>query len=329
MNRDDEEQMEMTETEALYVEFVRLVDEGDAVGIEEYAKLHPQHRDALLEIHRIDRLLAGRSAHSSFSLSESLRRSFGEDVDPGVTLEEEEDVSGSDLAEGILARLGERQGTFGRYHLKGEVARGGQGVVVRVWDTDLRRHLAMKVIIGRDESSSDDEVASTNARALMRFLDEAQITCQLDHPGIVPVHELGVDSTGRAYFTMKLVKGRTLKEVFDEYSRGEGEWTQTRLLGVLLKVCESMSYAHAKGVIHRDLKPSNIMVGKFGEAYVMDWGLAHVLGQKDRKDIRIKPSVEQSAELHTERRSALSDTPDSPLLTMDGDVVGTPSFMSP
>jgi hypothetical protein len=114
------------------------------------------------------------------------------------------------------------------------------------------------------------------------------VTSQLDHPGVVPVHELGLDQRGKVYFTMRLVKGRTASEVF-AMARAEKEgWTTTRALEVVLKVCDTMAYAHDKGVLHRDLKPSNVMVGRFGEVYVMDWGLAKVLGQADRHDLRIR-----------------------------------------
>jgi len=105
-----------------------------------------------------------------------------------------------------------------------------------------------------------------------------QVTAQLDHPGIVAVHELGLDAAGRAYFTMKLVKGRDLGRIF-ELARAEQEgWNLPRAVGALIKACQAVAFAHTKGVIHRDLKPANVMVGRFGEVYVMDWGLAKVTG---------------------------------------------------
>src|SRR5688572_17822458 len=166
----------------------------------------------------------------------------------------------------LLGKLAGRKETYERYQPRGDIAKGGQGTVVQVWDEDLHRNLAMKVLTGK---TADGPGPQVTPRALARFLEEAQVTGQLDHPGIVPIHELGLDGAGRVYFTMKLVKGRTLKEVFQLIEKGEEGWNRTRALSVMLKVCEAMAYAHHKGVVHRDIKPANVMVGRFGEVYVM------------------------------------------------------------
>ncbi|MGK0483426.1 MAG: tRNA A-37 threonylcarbamoyl transferase component Bud32 [Planctomycetota bacterium] len=222
-----------------------------------------------------------------------------------------------------LKKRGERP----RYKIVGEFARGGMGAILRVWDRDLRRTLAMKVVLGQGEPQQGD-TPPVDERTLGRFVDEAQITGQLDHPGIVPVHEIGIDKDGQVFFTMRLVQGIDLRKVFEQLREGEADWTQTRVLGVILKVCEAMAYAHSKGVIHRDLKPANIMVGRFGEVYVMDWGLAYIRGTSDSKDVRIQPpDASLISRVLTDRREGLPA--DSPLLTMDGDVVGTPAYMSP
>jgi len=223
----------------------------------------------------------------------------------------------------VLVRLAGRGAPATRYRLEGEIGHGGMGAVLGVWDEDLRRHLAMKVMLAKSAGATPDP------KLLARFLEEAQVTGQLDHPGIVPVHELGLDAEGRVYFTMKLVKGKTLRDVFDELARGEGGWTQARVLSLLLKVCEAMSYAHAKGVIHRDLKPANVMVGRFGEVFVMDWGLAKVIGHEDAKDLRIRSAPVLTSEIKSDRHEHVGEAPDSPLYTMDGDVVGTPAYMPP
>ena len=249
--------------------------------------------------------------------------------------EREETQAGESIASGssdsasseILQQLSDHGSKKSRYQLKGEVARGGMGAILKVWDEDLRRDLAMKVVLGKQGEGSTPAV---DERTLSRFLEEAMVTGQLDHPGVVPVHELGVDSEGRVYFTMRLVKGRDLKAIFDLVKTGEEGWNRTRALGVLLKACEALGYAHAKGVVHRDLKPANIMVGRDGEVYVMDWGLAKVRGRKDTRDLRMKLADSSSQKsLRTLRRDEVEETPGSPLVTMDGAVVGTPSFMSP
>src|SRR5262249_6099679 len=139
----------------------------------------------------------------------------------------------------------------------------------------------------------------------------------------------GLDQRGGVFFTMRLVRGRDLKELFELVLQGDPEWTQTRALWVMLKVCDAMAYAHSKGVIHRDLKPANVMVGRFGEVYVMDWGLARVVGQPDRHDLRLRNEASSLSMVESERRADASHSADSVLFTMDGDVVGTPAYMAP
>jgi len=212
-----------------------------------------------------------------------------------------------------------------RYSNPVEIARGGMGVVFRVWDEVLRRRLAMKVSRVGTVSSSSASGASSRSLATARFLEEAQVTGQLDHPGVVPLHDVGVDAGGRAFFTMQLVEGRSLAEVF-ELSRNGGEgWSSTRVFSVLIRVCETLAYAHSKGVIHRDVKPSNIMVGRYGETYVMDWGLAKVIGRRDLYDLRVDDDLALDGSVRTDR----SEEELSLLATVDGTVVGTPSFMPP
>ncbi len=231
----------------------------------------------------------------------------------------------------LLQRLEARAQSGERYRFQEELARGGMGAILRVWDADLRRDLAMKVQLETPGQGVRrlPESAGESA-AIERFLEEAQVTAQLDHPGIVPVHELGVDRDGRSYFTMKLVRGRTLAEVFRFVLGGAPGWTRVRALGVLLKVCEAVGYAHAKGVIHRDLKPGNVMVGQFGEVYVMDWGLSKVLGRADTRGARLAPAASAAENLvRTDRQASVEADPASPLLTRDGSVLGTPAYMPP
>jgi len=171
-------------------------------------------------------------------------------------------AAGNATSEELLDRL-KRPRRGGERYVEGEeLARGGMGSIVRAHDDDLDRDVAMKVMLGR------------GSRQVARFLEEARVTGHLEHPGVVPVHELGVDERGRVFFTMRLIEGRDLREIIRLVrARAEG-WTLTRALEVLLKVCDTVAYAHSRGVVHRDIKPANVRVGSFGEVYVMDWGLA-------------------------------------------------------
>ena len=208
-----------------------------------------------------------------------------------------------------------------RYEVLGEVARGGMGVILKVRDRGFRRELAMKVLPDETFQAGSTRVETQRSS---RFLDEAQVTGQLEHPGVIPVYEVGLDEDRRLFFTMRLVKGMTLTEVFEHARAGTEGWTLTRALGVLLKVCETMAFAHDKGVVHRDLKPANVMVGRFGETYVMDWGLAKVTGDAQQE--------ERDASMHsvlTTARAEEGARGDTSHATLEGQVMGTPAYMPP
>ncbi len=201
----------------------------------------------------------------------------------------------------------------GRYQLLGEIGHGGMGAVLKGRDPDLGRDLAVKILL--DEHQDDPEL-------VRRFIEEAQIGGQLQHPGIVPVYELGQFGDRRPYFTMKLVKGRTLAALLKE--RAGPTHDLPRFLGIFEQVCQTMAYAHARGVIHRDLKPSNIMVGAFGEVQVMDWGLAKVLPQGGTADeTRPDPDVAAVSVIRTVRSGSDADK------SRPGSVLGTPAYMAP
>ncbi len=321
--------------EAALAAYLLAMREDPSTDFDAFCAARPEVEERLRRLHEIWRrqttatMLESSPGDAARPISHVLREFFGGER-PEVELGQEERAPGDQSLATRLQRLAERIALTTRYSLQEEVARGGMGVILRVWDEDLRRTLAMKSMRGklRPEDRSPE-----NAQTVSRFLEEAQITGQLDHPGVVPVHELGIDAKGHVFFTMRMVKGRELSEVFRLSRAGEEGWSTVRCLGVILKVCEAMAYAHSKGVIHRDLKPANVMVGKFGETYVMDWGLAKVVGRKDSRDLRVDPM--QSAMLSgvkTDRTDqiAISDrSDDSPLLTMDGTVVGTPTYMPP
>src|SRR5262249_58088912 len=158
-----------------------------------------------------------------------------------------------------------------------------------------------------------------------RFLEEAQVGAQLQHPGVVPVYDIGRFGD-RPFFTMKLVKGHSLSQLLGQ--REQPTEDRPRLLGVALQVAQAMAYAHAKGVIHRDLKPANVMVGAFGEVQVMDWGLAKVLQAGGIADE--ERASRQHQDEGTQIRTARSGTPGSRGTdTEAGSLLGTPAYMPP
>jgi serine/threonine-protein kinase len=187
------------------------------------------------------------------------------------------------------------------------IGSGGMGEVLLVQDRDLRREVAMKVM-KRDLALLDEH--------RLKFVAEAQATSQLEHPGIPPIHDLGLTADGKPYFTMKLVRGTTLRDVLQGLLLGRKEYrkeyTLHRLMTILERICEALHFAHEKGVLHRDLKPENIMLGDFGEVHVMDWGIARVRGE----------------EVDTEDQIQTAGT-DAGLQTMDGAIKGTVPYMSP
>jgi len=207
----------------------------------------------------------------------------------------------------------------GNYHFSGEIARGGMGVVIKGHDEDLGRDVAVKIL---------NKDLTQRPEALQRFVEEAQIGGQLQHPGIVPVYELGLMADERPYFTMKLVKGRTLATLLAERESVTDD--RRHLLEVFVSICQTLAYAHSRGVIHRDLKPANIMVGAFGEVQVVDWGLAKVLArggvadEKKAKDARSIHTV-----LETVRSQGSSGGSGSGTDSLVGSVMGTPAYMPP
>ena len=202
-----------------------------------------------------------------------------------------------------LERIAAHGAKRARYTVLGELAQGGMGKILRAWDEGLSREVAMKVVSLQPAKGSSDEEHADHEKRLARFIDEARITGQLDHPGIVPVYEIGLaegdaDASGAVFFTMPLLRGADLKSVFERVHRGADGWTLQRAVDVMHTVCMTVAFAHQKGVVHRDLKPENIMVGPFGEAYVLDWGLALLLGRAERGSIVGTPaymSPEQAA----------------------------------
>ncbi len=199
------------------------------------------------------------------------------------------------------------------YQIQGEIARGGMGVVLKGHDADLGRDVAIKVL---------HEALSRRVETVERFLEEAQISGQLQHPGVVPVYELGLLANERPYFTMKLVKGLTLAKLLSERESPHSE--RRRFLGIFEQVSQTLAYAHSRGVIHRDVKPSNVMVGAFGEVQLLDWGLAKVLRSGGIADERAAAESHASITVVETVRTGSGSTH-----SQVGSVMGTPAYMAP
>lgn len=204
-----------------------------------------------------------------------------------------------------------------KYKVEGMIARGGMATVFEAKDKNCRRKVALKVI---------QEDQECNPEVLHRFIEEAQIAAQLDHPNILPIYDLNLDKQNNPYYAMKMVKGYTLEEIICQLRTGRKETIQnyplSRLLQIFIKICEAVNFASSKGVIHRDLKPENIMIGEFGEVLIMDWGIAKIMddeahtdgGGKDYESIIDSIKHDDQFEIAT---------------TMQGQILGTPSFMAP
>jgi serine/threonine-protein kinase len=201
-----------------------------------------------------------------------------------------------------------------RFEDRGLVAEGGMAKILRRFDRAIQREVAVKCI----EAPTEHEQ--------MRFIEEAQITGQLEHPNIVPIHDIALRDSGEAEsFSMKLIEGDTLHALLSVYSDGEGPSDRELepLLQIFLKVCDAVAFAHSRGVIHRDLKPHNIMVGSFGQVYVMDWGLAKLVEGARASEGAGRDAWRRAD--NDQRRVSLSM---SPRKEQRGEVYGTPAYMA-
>ncbi len=217
----------------------------------------------------------------------------GESISPQV------DAHGADI---------ERTGGADRYERGAVIGAGGMGEVRLHMDRRIGRRVAKKTLHATLDSGT----------ARQRFVREARVQGQLEHPAIVPVYDMDLDEDGRVFFTMKRVRGHTLERVLDRLRQGAVEETKRfsprKLLTAFAQVCLAIDYAHTRGVLHRDLKPGNIMLGDFGEVYVLDWGLAKVVGESE------------------EEEGAPDSVPvlgASTALTRGGALLGTPAYMAP
>lgn len=214
-----------------------------------------------------------------------------------------------------------------RYEQLGKLGEGGMGEVVLAEDRDIGRKVAIKRMKGTQDES-----------AVRRFADEVRAIGRLDHPGVVPIHDVGIDRRGDYFLVMKHIQGDTLEQIIRGLKKGDpaltARFTHAYRAEVMAAVLETIDYAHQRGVLHRDLKPANIMVGSYGEVTVLDWGLAKPIAQPTAAGaapatgLSTAPATSPAgAEPHN--RSASSLAPERISVTEQGAYVGTPLYMSP
>ncbi len=203
-----------------------------------------------------------------------------------------------------------------RYILVRPHAKGGIGKVSVALDVQLNREVALKELLDEHRTKQDSRV---------RFLLEAEVTARLEHPGIVPVYGIGLNASGEPFYVMRFIKGESFKDAVQQFHKsrggrglrsGQSSLQFQQLLRRFVDVCYTIDYAHSHGVIHRDLKPSNVIVGKYGETLVVDWGLAKCVGKNEKR------VLEDEATIRPSSHSGSTDT-------VAGFAVGTPAFMSP
>jgi serine/threonine protein kinase len=279
--------------------------------------------DALVALHLKRNGGSTEKSLADFQAGRSTREALAEVHDPDVDATLALVGSSSDLPPGGISDFtasyavggGEANSGAERFRVLRPHAQGGLGAVYVALDSELNREVALKRIL-------DPHADDPNSR--QRFLLEAQVTGGLEHPGIVPVYGLGVYKSGRPYYAMRFIKGDSLKQAIERFHRdadlrndpGRRSLEMRHLLRRFTDVCNAIAYAHSRGVLHRDIKPSNVIIGKYGETLVVDWGLAKALG-------------------HSEPNSALPERTLLPLSgngkaeTLAGSALGTPAYMSP
>jgi serine/threonine-protein kinase len=198
-----------------------------------------------------------------------------------------------------------------RYEPTKLLGAGGMGEVVLVRDHDIERKVALKRLLPE----------MTDPSILARFVDEIRTVGRLEHPNIVPIHDVGVDELGRYFFVMKYVEGETLESIIEKLVAGDpayrAKYSIEVRIGIFLGLLHALEYAHAQGVVHRDIKPANVMVGRFGEVVLMDWGISKPLESKRDAAAGAEASIvgeDQRARMYT---------------TRVGSLIGTPAYMSP
>lgn len=280
-----------------YAEYEFRSAAGDSPNVEELIRRFPacseQLRELLSDADSDDPetlMESGPQAETTDSPEEEDLRTIGEGEVAGTAVDEDDDVtiddndadSSTSLGGTLVAAISSRSTQalpmadafhVDRFVLKDEIGRGGMGRIVQAYDERIRREVAYKELLPR---------ARSNRESRSRFVEEAQITGQLEHSGIVPIYEMGTSAEGAPYYVMKLVRGETFEDAIKTWHRMSESDPNRRvafiaLLRHFIDICNTLAFSHDQGVLHRDLKPQNVMLGEFGETLVLDWGLAKVI----------------------------------------------------
>jgi eukaryotic-like serine/threonine-protein kinase len=260
------------------------------------------------EDHSLDE---GSLDHESYLTASDLQSDSDEASIPTMSMVLDGHTIENDLDEHIENLT---QKPSGKYKFMRSIGFGGMKAVLQVSDKDTTRKVAMAIIPDFDDRPKSD---------VNRFIREARITARLEHPNIVPIHDIGTDVNGSPYFTMKYLRGHSLAVALKKLNEGDPEalakHTLPRLLRTFVKVANGIAFAHSKQIIHLDLKPENIHLGEFGEVLILDWGLAKFIGREDEfEDVSKIP--DQFTEISLETQS---------MMTLDGVAKGTPGYMAP
>ncbi len=297
--------------ETLFDEFLWLQGEDTALQFDDWVKQYPSCEASLRELRSEDQRLVGEVSQILPPMDSGGQAwSTGDRIDIG-------DLSTWRTAamRNVVGALIERRSGGLSHELLERFSKGGMGELRLGWDPVLHRQVAVKRILPKHQKSTTDAGSARFEQIAGRFLAEAQVMAQLAHPGIIPIHELGIDDDNQLFLSMPKVEGVTLGEVFELVGQEREGRTRLQALSYLLRVVETVGFAHSKGIVHRDLKPDNVMVGEHGEVYVMDWGIATTLGTASETDIKTL-------------RDGLSPE-DSPIATMQGQGMGTLPYMAP
>lgn len=209
-----------------------------------------------------------------------------------------------------------------KYKIVKMLGKGGMAYVFHAIDTNCQRSVALKMMFDDDNKEN---------ALVRRFIEEAQITSQLDHPSIVPIYEFSRTPNGQPFYVMKMIKGETLENIINELKDGNPDYIKKypllRLVDIFIKVCDAIAFAASKNVVHRDLKPDNIMIGKYGEVFVMDWGISKVCNLMETKELMRSKIPTELDDSFIRTLSAYSEVNISS--TFHGQILGSPIYMAP